>query len=267
VITGIGGMELIVIIAAVLLFFGSKELPQFLRQFGTLVGKFRQFTQNMRMQIDSIANEVHRNEPQIHSMDAQKEQLRKKYRAVLANLSTEQIEQASEQLVNKLKQQPAIQQASTVMLYAALPKEVQTRGFIEWLLKEGKTVVMPWVVPASKTMHASVIKSFHNDLAPGPFGILQPRSELQKPVEYTAIDIIICPGLAFDRHGTRLGQGGGYYDRFTAQLLGKVQLWGICFDEQISKMDLPFLPHDTPIDQVFTPQGPLMGQSGPERAA
>jgi 5-formyltetrahydrofolate cyclo-ligase len=82
------------------------------------------------------------------------------------------------------------------------------------------------------------------------FGTLAP-SELAPEVEP---DVIIMPLLGFDKHGTRLGYGGGYYDRTLARLGRRPRLVGIAFADQ--EMDLiPREPHDVPLDVIVTERG------------
>ncbi len=66
-------------------------------------------------------------------------------------------------------------------------------------------------------------------------------------------DLVVVPGLAFDRTGMRLGYGGGYYDAFLAQLRRDALTCGICFDEQLLDDPLPRSPHDQAVDVVVTP--------------
>ncbi|MGB0767989.1 MAG: 5-formyltetrahydrofolate cyclo-ligase, partial [Phycisphaeraceae bacterium] len=68
-----------------------------------------------------------------------------------------------------------------------------------------------------------------DDLAPGRFGILEPTT--QAPFDATP-DVTIVPGLAFTPNGQRLGQGGGYYDRYLAKHPATYKI-GICLREQL----------------------------------
>lgn len=87
-------------------------------------------------------------------------------------------------------------------------------------------------------------------LYPAGFGTLAP-AELAPQVEP---DVIIMPLLGFDKHGTRLGYGGGYYDRTLAKLTRKPRLVGLAFaSQEIS--EIPHEPHDVPLDAVVTEQG------------
>ncbi len=67
-------------------------------------------------------------------------------------------------------------------------------------------------------------------------------------------DVVIVPGLAFTREGQRLGQGGGWYDRFLIGVRGDCETVGVCFHEQLVD-ELPTLPHDVAVDRVVTDTG------------
>jgi 5-formyltetrahydrofolate cyclo-ligase len=82
------------------------------------------------------------------------------------------------------------------------------------------------------------------------FGTLAP-SELAPRVEP---DVIIMPLLGFDRRGTRLGYGGGYYDRTLERLSKRPRLVGLAFAAQ-QLATVPREPHDVPLDIVVTEEG------------
>jgi len=87
--------------------------------------------------------------------------------------------------------------------------------------------------------------------AKGRFGVLEPLLEpSQVPVSPEAIDLILVPGLAFDRSGHRLGYGAGFYDRYLLQT--EATKVGVCFAEQMTETSLGLDPHDHPMDFVVT---------------
>ena len=67
-------------------------------------------------------------------------------------------------------------------------------------------------------------------------------------------DVVIVPGLAFTPGGQRLGQGGGWYDRFLVGVHGDCEIVGVCFREQLVD-ELPTEPHDVAVDRVVTDSG------------
>lgn len=108
--------------------------------------------------------------------------------------------------------------------------------------------------------------SFHrvqdpDELSPGRMGIREPDPRRHPEIELERIDLFICPGVAFGRDLTRLGQGGGFYDRALARKSSASHCLGVAFHCQI--MDsVPHHPHDIKMQQVITEQGELLPPSG-----
>ena len=117
--------------------------------------------------------------------------------------------------------------------------EIDTQPLLEMALKEGKKVFVPRV-QAGKLIFFPIL-SLDGPWSKGPFGIREPVCPAEKTGEETAIlqdfpALILAPGLAFDREGNRLGRGGGYYDRFFAELDNSGREYtalGLCMDFQI----------------------------------
>ncbi len=104
-----------------------------------------------------------------------------------------------------------------------------------------------WVYPKVSGHHLT----FHSgdDHRPGAFGILEPHHESPE-VPLQEIDALICPGLAFDASGGRLGRGRGFYDRLLAQARPDALKVGICFPEQLIP-DTFSEAHDIRMDEVI----------------
>lgn len=88
------------------------------------------------------------------------------------------------------------------------------------------------------------------DLVVGAFGILEPSANAEScPLD--AIELFLCPGMAFTTGGSRLGRGKGYYDRVLAASPGAIRV-GVCFREQVLQ-ELPVASHDQPMHFLATP--------------
>lgn len=135
------------------------------------------------------------------------------------------------------------QRACTIALYASIQGEVETKALLNKALREGKRVSLPRVLGKGKMVFCPI--SAETLLTRGPFGIPEPPSTDTIPGN-SLPDLILVPGLAFDRLGYRLGYGGGYYDRFLASV-GLCERIGLTFaDNLVAK-----LPHD-PWDERMT---------------
>ena len=133
--------------------------------------------------------------------------------------------------------------AKSVALYSALPDEIDTKYVVEkW--SSSKRVVLPVVSGDEMDFYEYDQGS---ELFRGAFGILEPRCS--KIVNPESIDLIIVPGVAFDRVGNRLGRGKGYYDKY----LVKTDAYkiGVALNCQIIQ-DIPYEEHDVRMDLIMT---------------
>ena len=141
----------------------------------------------------------------------------------------------SEEIMKRLEETELFRQASCIALYNAIPGEVQTAGFLEkWF--EKKQLLLP--LPYNGT----------DSLKPGIFGIMEPI-EQETTVDESEIDLIIVPGVAFDRQLNRMGRGKGYYDRLLSTL--QAPKIGICFDFQLQDT-VPTESFDKKMDMIIT---------------
>ena len=119
----------------------------------------------------------------------------------------------------RLTHERAWKESRTVALYSPIRKETQTVALIENAWSTGKQVLLPHTVPGPEKRILFLPCENFKDLKPGLFGILEPvpPTNALLPSEEIFPDIIVVPGVAYDRQGYRLGNGGGYYDRFFAR--------------------------------------------------
>jgi 5-formyltetrahydrofolate cyclo-ligase len=150
--------------------------------------------------------------------------------------------------VRWLSERPALQ---TVAVFSALPGEPDLSELPARLSE--RRIVYPKVVGDHLTFHA--VANPRLDLAPGAFGILEPVPSLAE-VPAQEIDAFLCPGIAFDPRGGRLGRGRGFYDRLLAKARPHALKVGVCFPSQIVP-DTFMEPHDIPMDAVLTPNSEL----------
>ena len=166
----------------------------------------------------------------------QKKALRDQIKGYKKNVSVDELHRKSELVIANLKKYNAFINAKTVMLYWSLPDEVDTQTLISELLKT-KTVILPTVV---KDDIIPVKLTHTSELHEGEFHILEPKNR-----EFIGkIDLIVVPGVAFDRCGNRLGRGRGFYDRFLQHQTAETV--GTCFDFQLVEQ-VPTEPNDIPL--------------------
>lgn len=144
----------------------------------------------------------------------QKKRLRAQLRQERRALDPEMLLRDSAAICSRLLELPELRRARTVFCYVSCGGEVETHRLIGHLLKQGKTVLVPRC-GARGLMDCVPITSL-GDLRPGAYGILEPPSGAPA-VPAASVDFAIVPAVACGLDGSRLGQGGGYYDRFLQQ--------------------------------------------------
>ena len=145
---------------------------------------------------------------------------------------------------------PAFRDSRTIMLYLALPQEVQTEVLLAECHRMTKRIGVP--VVTRRGLIAAQLRP-EAKLRPGAFGILEPAADttIISPGE---IDCVLVPGIAFDGRGARLGFGKGYYDRFLCRLPAPTHLCGLAFSTQIIER-VPDMPHDVRMQWLVTEGG------------
>lgn len=152
---------------------------------------------------------------------------------------------------DKLFNEEEFKKAKLVMFYVSLKDEVDTLSMIDEALKAGKRVCVPVILKEEKKLIAGEIKNRKEDLEKQHFGIYQPREGRVKEVPLDDIDLVVVPGIAFDKSNVRLGRGHGYYDRFLCCLPNDTKTIGLAFDFQLVE-DLPRDSHDIPVRKTIT---------------
>lgn len=171
-----------------------------------------------------------------------KKELRTHIKALKKQHSKESLLEQSRMILDKLEKHKSFIEAEVVMLYSSLPDEVQTHDFLaKW--RDEKKIILPTVVGDDIV---PVELSKETDFAIGDFNILEPQNEPYNG----GYDLIVVPGVAFDRKGNRIGRGKGYYDRFLCQHLD-VERIGICFDFQLID-EVPTDDNDITMNEVIS---------------
>ena len=164
-------------------------------------------------------------------MDTDKVQLRQRLQKCLLEMSAEQKDGKSRKACRNLISTPQFQDASVIMMYLSLPHEVDTTEAILCAWQQSKVVAVPKVSWQQRHMIAVEIHSLESGFSTEVGGLRNPIKGVPVPVD--EIDMVVTPGLGFDRCGNRLGRGGAYYDRFFANKELKACRCGFAFAEQV----------------------------------
>ena len=140
--------------------------------------------------------------------NAEKNTLRKIMRALPQPLEREAEGRAA---AEHLLRWPEFQKARVVGCYMSMPFEIDTRPVLDAILSAGKTLALPRTYEKGVMEFCRVLDPVF--LHPGRWGILEPAEDAQV-IAPDALSLLLIPALAVDLSGHRLGQGGGYYDRY-----------------------------------------------------
>ncbi|MBN2096896.1 MAG: 5-formyltetrahydrofolate cyclo-ligase [Candidatus Omnitrophica bacterium] len=179
-----------------------------------------------------------------------KKEIRKEIKRKLTEQNDTQRLRKSRLIQKKLFQTSEFKKAKYVMFYLAREEEVGTAEMIARAQKIGKKILVPVVSMRKMRMSVSLVKNIQKDLQPGPYGILQPKAKNIRVIDPSRIDLILVPGIAFDRQGNRLGRGKGYYDKFLGSLPDDIPRFGLAYQFQVLKR-LPVFSHDVAVTKVI----------------
>ncbi|MCM1020736.1 MAG: 5-formyltetrahydrofolate cyclo-ligase [Muribaculum sp.] len=172
-----------------------------------------------------------------------KEQIRLRIKAHKALLTNVERISAAKRVWNALEETVAFLMADKVLLYNALPDELETRQFIDkWSRK--KRLFLPRV----NGLNLDILPYDGRPVEKGAYNIFEPTGFDCEPVDN--IDLIIVPAVAYDRCGNRVGRGKGFYDRLLAK--SRAAKIGVGYDFQLIDEIIDAEPHDIRVDMVIT---------------
>lgn len=180
----------------------------------------------------------------------EKSALRAALRAQRRALSPADLDQAAIAVQVHLATWEFWKSARTVAFYCDTRGELPTQRLISEAWQNGKRVALPRMTPSGISLRW--VTAF-GELSRDAHNILSPSAEAPE-VDLASLDLILTPGLAFDRRGGRLGQGGGDYDRCLCQLSARTVVVGLGHDFQLLK-NVPQEAHDRRVGWILTPSG------------
>ena len=192
------------------------------------------------------------------TITAEKARLRRQALDWLAALSPPERIAGDESLFRRFLALPQVAATRTILLYHGMDTEPDTVRLLPPLWDMGKQVCLPRCLPGNQ-MEARLVQR-DSTLVRHPYGMLEPGPDCPL-IPPDQIDLVLVPGLAFDRSGGRLGRGGGYYDRWLAGFSGVTA--ALCRAGLLIE-SFPRLPHDLGVNLVVTETG-LYGPSAPKQ--
>lgn len=183
----------------------------------------------------------------------QKQQIRRL--AFAARQTQEDKDDLSRQIMARVTAMPEYERAGTVMFYVDVRSEVRTRFALEAALNSGKRIAVPYC--AGDDLELFRLDAME-DLGIQTFGILEPLDRIRilpdRKVDVRELDLILVPGVAFDRDGGRVGHGKGYYDKLLHNARPETPLVALAFECQLFPK-IPTEEHDVFMDKVITENG------------
>jgi 5-formyltetrahydrofolate cyclo-ligase len=181
----------------------------------------------------------------------EKNKIRIKLLQKMHSVITEEIERRSQHVKENIKKLSIYKNANSIMVYYPLKGEVDLLGMIRKDLEfKVKRVAFPVIKQGELVPYC--IKDLEKDFCRGSLGIKEPDTTKTSPLPIDELDLVLVPGLAFDRTRNRLGRGKGFYDRFLKRCPAKTKKVGVAFEFQILE-NLPVsIPNDEKLDLVVS---------------
>ena len=173
----------------------------------------------------------------------------------------------SAEIYRRVLSQPWYLEAQTILWYLHCRSEVRTLPVVLEQLKGAQRIVIPYCTQdeyGERCLGLWRLEAIE-ELVPGMWDILEPPRErwhqTDKQIKPEELDVVIVPGVAFDRQGARLGNGAGYYDRLLQNVRADTMLAGICYQAQIMS-HIAMESHDVYMNIVITEQAIYKGRRG-----
>ena len=178
----------------------------------------------------------------------ERDELRVRMKELREKMSMLQVLEASARIGERVLALDEYRAAKKIFCYYSLPMEVQTGGLIREMLRQGKEVYLP-VTSRDRTMKAVRLRA-PDAVHRGAFKVMEPDGE--EAIDPAELDLILAPGLAFDRAGGRIGYGAGCFDRFLPNCRGLIA--ALAMEMQLVD-EVPMEPHDVYMHRIVTESG------------
>ena len=182
---------------------------------------------------------------------AVKARLRREVRERRQARSADERAEVAERLAGHLVELVGRMRPASIACFLSTDLEPGTRPFLAWSREHGVRVLLPvaredglldWVVDTGEELLNPLL------------GVPEPVGEAVAPIESDAAELMLVPAASVARDGTRLGWGGGYYDRVLGSSTARPLVLALVHDDEVVD-SLPHDPHDIPVDGAVTPSG------------
>ncbi len=177
-----------------------------------------------------------------------KSELRKDILSIRNNMSKEDVKENSSAIMDKIISIDVYKQSKVVFIYMDFKNEVMTSNLIKHMLFEKKRVVIPYTDMLNTGLIPSEITK-EADLKLNSFGYYEPKNI--SPVNIEEIDLVIVPGVVFDKNLNRIGFGKGYYDKNLNKLKPSAKKVAVAHEFQVLE-NIPAEEHDVKMDMIIT---------------
>jgi len=171
-------------------------------------------------------------------------------------LSKAEIRRRSAMIAERVLALDVFRSAGVVMLYLPVRNEVDMTLAVKHCLNDGKTLVLPRMDYDADRIVAHRVEDLVGQLVLARMDLMEPDPARTAVVAPEAVDLVVVPGLAFDRCGNRIGWGRGYYDAFLASAGARATRVGVAYGFQVVEA-IEHDGHDVPMDCIVTEEGML----------
>lgn len=182
-----------------------------------------------------------------------KKSYRKSIKAIRNSLDSQKKAELDAKFKEDFFALPEIKEGKNFFMYLNFGSEINTVPIIEELLAQGKNVYIPWIDQEKNIMLLTRLKDLDKELMTGFYGIQEIKEEY-KSLYDGDVDVVLTPGLVFDKNFYRIGYGGGFYDKYFSSIDYSPFKIALAYSFQVVDQ-LPVEEYDQQYDALLTEKG------------